>query len=58
MSKKKSNWIVRLKCEVIKEVYADDCTEEQATQNPLEHATGETEIDQRDWEVVSVHENN
>jgi len=54
---KKKNWIVRMECVVIKDVYADNCTEEQARNEPFEHATDEIEVDMRDWEVKSVSPN-
>jgi hypothetical protein len=54
---KKSNWIVRMECTVIKDVCVDDCTEEQARNEPFEHASGEQEVDMRDWEVKSVTPN-
>lgn len=60
MGKKKSkvgSWIVRMKCEVTKEVTCDNCTEEEARNDPWEHATDEHEIDQVDWEVESVKSN-
>jgi len=47
-----------LKCVVIKEVYCDDCTEEEARNNPWEHVEGdEMEIEQTDWEVQQVEPN-
>jgi len=53
----KGSWIVRLKCEVTKEVVCDDCTEEEAESDPFEHAVEETEIDQIDYQVVDVKPN-
>ena len=54
---KKSSWIVRLRCVVTKEVVCDDCTEDQANRNPWEFAGDEREIEQVDWDVLSVEEN-
>ena len=54
---KKGSWVVRMRCVVDKEVICDDCTEDQANSDPFEHAVSEEEIDQRDWEVLSVQEN-
>ena len=51
------NWIVRMKCEVIKDVYVGPCTREQAETEPYSHALGEDEVDQRDWEVLKVEPN-
>lgn len=52
--KEKQKWIVRMKCTVIKDVYLDECTEEEARTRPFEHACEEHEIDMQDWEVKSV----
>lgn len=58
MKKKNRSWIVRLRCVVIKEVTCDDCTEDQARDEPWEYVDGdETEIEQVDWEVQSVKVN-
>ncbi len=57
MKTQKKNWIVRIKCEVVKDVYCDNCTEEQARNNPFDHATNEVEVDQTDYDVKSVEEN-
>lgn len=54
---KKRNWIVRMECVVIKDVYADNCTEEEARANPFEHSVKEEEVDQRDWEFKSIEPN-
>jgi len=53
----KKSWIVRMKCVVIKEVVTDECTREEASNSPFEHAIDENEIEQTDWEVQSVEEN-
>jgi hypothetical protein len=52
------SFVVKMKCTVIKEVICDDCTEEQATEQPWEHATQEQELEQTEWEVLDVKENN
>lgn len=60
MSKKKAektNWIVRMTRTVTTDVYCDDCTEEQARNDPFEYSTDEVEIDQQDYEVKRVEEN-
>lgn len=54
------NWIVRMRCTVIKEVCVEDCSAEQARTSPWEHTTAasdEREIEQEDWEVLSIEEN-
>lgn len=54
----KGSWIVRMKCEVTKEVVCNDCTEEEARTDPYEHAVGdETEISQDGYDVISVEPN-
>ena len=52
-----ASWIVKVKCEVVKQVICEDCTEEEAWDDPFEHATDEMEIDQIDWETIDVHKN-
>jgi hypothetical protein len=49
-----SSWILKMRCVVTKQVICEDCTEEEATEKPWEHATDEVEIEQVDWEVLSV----
>ncbi len=53
----KKKWLVRMRCVVTKEVCVGPCTEEEARDNPWEHSTDETEIDQQDWLVTGVKEN-
>jgi len=53
----KKNWIVKTKCVVNKEVYCENCTEEEARNNPYAYSTDEREVDQIDYEVRSVEEN-
>lgn len=59
MPKKEANrnWIVRMKCTVLKDVYVDDCTGEQARTNPFEFASKEQDVDMLDWDVKSVEPN-
>ncbi len=52
----KSTYTVRMERTVITLVTCEDCTEEEARSNPWDHATGEQDIDQVDWEVLSVKE--
>lgn len=54
---KKGNWIVRVKAQVTKDVYCVGCTEEQASTEPFNHAESEEEVDQQDYEVISVEPN-
>lgn len=55
---KRGDWIVRMRCGVVKEVNCDNCTEEQARTDPWEYVVGdETEIEQYDWEVMSIEPN-
>lgn len=51
------NWMVKMRCVVIKEVSCPDCTEEEARTKPFEMADDETEVVQVDWEVLDVTEN-
>lgn len=54
---KKKNWIVRMKCEVLKDIYVDNCTEEEARNNTFKYSTGEQEVELFNWEVTSVEPN-
>jgi len=56
MSEKK-NWIVKIRCEVIKEVVCLYCTREQLDECFWDYAESEREIDQVDWKVLEVREN-
>lgn len=51
------NWIVRVKCEVTKEVICFDCTQEQAKKNPFQYAEEERETGQQNWKVTSIEPN-
>lgn len=58
MSKKhKGNWIVRVRATVTKDVYCEDCTEDEARSDPFNHAENEEEVEQVDWSVVDVQSN-
>jgi hypothetical protein len=57
MKKEKRNWIVRMRCEVVKDVCVDNCTEDEARNDPWSFAVSEQEIEQPDWEVKSVDPN-
>ena len=46
-----------MKCEVIKDVFCDNCTEEEAKTEPWSFAGGDAEVDMRDWEVIRVEAN-
>jgi len=52
---KKGNWTVKIRAEVDKEVTCENCTEEEARNDPWEHAVDEIEIMQSSWEVKSVN---
>jgi hypothetical protein len=56
--RKKGSWIVTLRATVTKEVVCDDCTEDQAGEDPFGHAVDERELDQIDYEVTDVRPNN
>lgn len=47
-------YLVRMSCVVTKLVTCENCTEEQATQQPWDFCTDEQEIDMQDWTVLSV----
>ncbi len=46
-----------MNCQVVKEVYCSDCTEEEARINPWDHADSEREIEQTDFDVTKVEPN-
>ena len=54
---RKRDWCVTMRCIVTKVYYCDDCTEEQARENPLGHSRCSEEIDLADWQVQKVEEN-
>jgi hypothetical protein len=51
-----TQFIVKLACKVTKQVICEDCTLEQAEEEPFDHAVDEVEIEQIDWEVIDVQE--
>jgi hypothetical protein len=50
------SFIVRMRCKVLKDVVCEGCTEKQARNDPFEYAIDEVEVEQEDWEVISVKE--
>jgi hypothetical protein len=54
---RKSSWIVRVRKTVKTELICENCTEEQAKDNPYEYLVDEMEQDTEDYEVLSVKEN-
>lgn len=55
--KKRGSFIVRMECKILKDVYVEDCTEEEARSNPWDYSVDEMEVDQMDWTVRSVEVN-
>ncbi len=54
---KKKNWIVKARCEVIKEFYFENCTEEQARNMDFSYCIEELELEMPNWEFESIKEN-
>jgi len=54
---KRDNWIVTMKCTVLKVVVLQDCTEGQAQDNPWDYAIDENEVEQIDWEIIDIEPN-
>jgi len=54
---KKGSWIVRMRCTVDKTVVCDNCTEQQAQEDPWHYAVDEQETAMPDWEVRDVEPN-
>ena len=51
---KTENWIVRVKCTVIKEVNVSNATRELVERDLWERATDECEIMMTDWEIINI----
>lgn len=54
---KNSNWIVRVRATVLKDIFVENCTKEEAEANPFDHAESEEEVEQQDYKVIDVTEN-
>ncbi len=57
MKTQKRSWVVEVKCIITKELCLDNCTKEQAFESPYDYCVQEREIDQVDYEVISVEPN-
>lgn len=54
---KKGSWIVRIRQTVKKDLVCNNCTEEEARNDPFQYSDqNEQEIDSEDWEVLRVEE--
>jgi hypothetical protein len=53
-AKRKGRWKVKVRCIVMKELILDNCTIEQANDCPWDFAESEEDLDQEDWEVITV----
>ncbi len=51
-----TQYIVKLRCVVTKQVTYDGCTEDEAEKDPFEFAVDEVEVDQHDWQVIDIQE--
>ena len=53
------DWVVTMRCVVIRELCCTNCTEEQARNDTFNCSVNEkeTEVDFLDWEVLSVRPN-
>jgi hypothetical protein len=54
---KKGNWVVTVRCVVLKELYLTNCTRKEAEEKPNEHADQEAELEWIDWKVIGIMEN-
>ena len=54
---KKKNWLLKIKCEVTKEIYVENCTQEEAIEDPWSHSVDERDLEMPNWEVESIEEN-
>lgn len=50
----KEQWIVRVRCVVVKEIVCENCTKQEAREYPWAHSVNETELEQIDWDVTEV----
>ena len=57
MSKKKGSWIVRVEVTGDRELVCDNCTEEQARDDPYNHVVSEKDYGVTDYRVISVNPN-
>lgn len=57
MKTERKEWIVTVKCTVIKEVVTRECTREEAAENPWSGCLQERELSQPDWEIQSIEPN-
>ena len=53
----KREWMVRMRCVVIKDVVTRSCTADQAWSDPWEFAEDETEVEQVDWDIIDFRPN-
>lgn len=51
------SWVVRVRCSVVKELIVTGCSKETASLDPFGFAEQEREIEQSDYEVISVKPN-
>lgn len=54
---KTKSWIIRMTVTKEVEIVTDECTEQEARENPYRHAVDETEIQVIDWDVEEVEAN-
>lgn len=54
---KPASYIVTMECTVRKSVVVENCTEEQAEEDPFNYAVEEVETEQIDWKVLKVEPN-
>lgn len=54
---KKGSWIVKIEADVTLEVICDDCTEEEAENDPFAYSVEENIQEHLNWEVKKVTAN-
>jgi len=54
---KKGNWVVTMICEIKREVYCENCTENEARSEPFKYAVDERDIELTDWRVDCIERN-
>lgn len=54
---KKGSWVVKLRETILKEVICENCTEQEAQDDPHRHSVDSRELSLEDWEVLRITEN-
>lgn len=53
----RKSWIVKVKCEVTKEVVTKDCTREEAEEDLWAYSIDEREVSMANYDILNIQEN-